>query len=581
ERIAAIDKDLTNPLMPEYFVNCFLTSLSDADVDIHSKMLVLRLFEGQVYSKLESYVREVNDVLIAADILPDLDTLPSDTTLIMNAIVDDALGESSGGVQLNEMTELEIAFADLQVDDFEEMDRLVSVERALSWQGSESIRDLLSELKQKQLAPENLSRKAQMQLESVELVGTLFQYILSDNELPVVAKSLIANLQLPYTRIALADSAFFQDDNHPARELLGIITKLCTNWQPNDQSLALDMLYKKIVMAIQVFIEAERTTDIDYRGILFEFLAYEEAQRQKSVQSTQRMVDSEYGVTASEKMRAEVSQLLDEKIKDIAVPDAGMRILTEGWNHVLYMYAIKHGVDSDEWLKAAALIDSLLFTLQPAEKYSSRTELLVALPELLRSLREGFSSIDMGSSLIKQLFKDLEEEHKRLAVAIGGAAAADEIFVRSVDKPIEEVMESETIADTVIEEDVIPSSVEVSEPEIQQEPEQNIEVDPEPEPEPEPEKLISTETLEKIAMLNQGSWLLWNREDEQVRCQIAAFIKHTKKYILTDRNSAKVAEFSEDEMIILLETGEIETVATEQRFERALESVIGSMRDKH
>ena len=90
----------------------------------------------------------------------------------------------------------------------------------------------------------------------------------------------------------------------------------------------------------------------------------------------------------------------------------------------------------------------------------------------------------------------------------------------------------------------------------------------------------NTDAESKLASLGQGSSLLWNKDGEKVRCRIAAYIKHTKKYILTDRTGAKLADFVESDMIQKLASGELETVDSEPMFERALESVIGGMRSR-
>ena len=86
--------------------------------------------------------------------------------------------------------------------------------------------------------------------------------------------------------------------------------------------------------------------------------------------------------------------------------------------------------------------------------------------------------------------------------------------------------------------------------------------------------------MKHAIQLGQGASLLWTRKGEQVRCKIAAHIRPLKKYIISDRSGAKIAEISEAEISEKIASGEIETVDSGLVFDRALESVIGGIRGK-
>jgi len=588
ERLNVVDHNIKNPLRPERFVDCFLQTIGSSDVDVHTKMLVLRMFEGQVYGKLERYVRAANDALAASGVLPDLHTQPGKLTTTMNAIVIDKLGESAAAEVSEEDNTLQLALADLQANDYEKIDEMLSIDFIVTRLGSEPVRDLFSELQTLQLITPELSGKVKLQLEKLELVGKLFEFILSDQTLPVEAKTLLSYLQLPFARVALTDQAFLQESKHPAKVLLNEITRVCASWLPDRDSLANDPLFKKLTDTVQTFIESERLEKIDYKSLLLEFLAFRELQRQKDMETAQRFLDGQYGASATDVAREDVSKVLEQKVGQLVLPDAGIRILEDGWNNVLYICALQKGLESPEWKRALSVVDELLSTFQLPETYSSRSEFLLKLPGLLKSLRIGLTSIELSPALIEELFLELEDEHIKQAVAIAGdfedlvKVAAyepqedDELFTLELEKLSEKAAEKE--ASKAKEESADASeAVTVTEMAV---PDAQIESTlVEDDVSQEDQQVYSNETMLKLTKLGQGSSLIWNKPEGQVRCKIAAHIKPMKKYIITDRAGAKIADILEDEMAQKIESQEIDTVDSDQIFDRALESVIGDIRE--
>lgn len=611
ERFLAIDKNLKNPLIPDRFVDCFLHSVGNSDVDVYTKMLVIRMFEGLVYSKLERFVRTANGILIAEGVLPDFATQLKEQTNkpdSINALATDRLSHPVSDISTAD-NGLQLALADLQASDYEHLEETLSINNIQPRSANEPVRDLYAELKEHQLIAENINNNEKLQLEKLELVGKLFQIVLSDQTLPGEAKTLLAWLQLPFARIALADPAFLQESLHPAKVLLNEITRVCASWLPDRANLTNDVLLKKLMMTVQVFIESERLESIDYKGLLFEFLAIRELQRQKDMEAAQRFLNSQYGASATDNAREEVTRVLAEKTQTVVIPAAGLRILDEGWNNVLYICALQKGLASPEWKSTLAVVDELLETFQDPEKFVSRSEFLLKLPRLLKALRVGFTSIELPLMLIEELFLALEDEHIKQAVAIAGdfddlaKVAAYQYqepepdfnltFKKMTKETVEDSIESSSEKENL--EAVIAAVIAAKKPDYEQVvqeqliEEQVVEVTEQLVTEVEisieenlPENTVqySVQTLEKISRLGQGSSLLWNKPEGQQRCKIAAHIKPMKKYIITNRAGAKIADILEDEMAQKIECQEIETVDSDQIFDRALESVIGVIREQ-
>jgi len=90
---------------------------------------------------------------------------------------------------------------------------------------------------------------------------------------------------------------------------------------------------------------------------------------------------------------------------------------------------------------------------------------------------------------------------------------------------------------------------------------------------------VSSGWLEQVDRFSQGSWFEVAEDGSPAyRCRLAAVIKAVDKYIFVNRTGMKVAEKSREELAILLEAGKFNLLDDGMLFDRALESVIGNLR---
>ncbi len=83
-----------------------------------------------------------------------------------------------------------------------------------------------------------------------------------------------------------------------------------------------------------------------------------------------------------------------------------------------------------------------------------------------------------------------------------------------------------------------------------------------------------------MSRFSQGSWFEVEEPGQPVfRCRLAAVIKAVDKYIFVNRNGMKVAEKNREEFAAALEAGSYQLLDDGMLFDRALESVIGSLRE--
>jgi hypothetical protein len=89
------------------------------------------------------------------------------------------------------------------------------------------------------------------ELDTVDLVGMLFDYITRNVREGSAARELLARLHVPVLRVALGDRSFFTRRDHPARELLNTIAETGARWMEEaggepDVSLRMERVVERV-----------------------------------------------------------------------------------------------------------------------------------------------------------------------------------------------------------------------------------------------------------------------------------------------------------------------------------------------
>jgi hypothetical protein len=102
------------------------------------------------------------------------------------------------------------------------------------------------------------------------------------------------------------------------------------------------------------------------------------------------------------------------------------------------------------------------------------------------------------------------------------------------------------------------------------------------EPQAEPEALADDDpAMQQVEHFAVGVWVefLGPTESEHVRCKLAAKINAIDKYIFVNRQGVKVVEKTKLGLALELKQGTVRVISDGLLFSRALESVIGSLRE--
>jgi uncharacterized membrane protein YgcG len=383
--------------------------------------------------------------------------------------------------------------------------------------------------------------------DTVNLVGMLFDYILNDRNLAIPMKALIGRLQIPMLKVAILDKTFFSKTSHPARQLLNELSSAGIGWS-SAAELKRDALYNKIESVVLRVLNNFSDDPEIFATLVTELRQFVQQDHHRVQIVEQRVKEVEAGRAKTISAKLTVERLVNQKASGLRLPPEVGRFISDLWSRVLVYLCIRNGEEGAEWSDAVQTFDDLLWSVQPLDALADIEERDRARPRLLDRVERGLEMIGLSGGEIEDAVTMLEER-------LGDIAASDRAFLEE-DRPQVEAREL-----PVMEEIVLTSPGEV-------EPIDNAE--------PEPEM------VREINRLTEGVWVeMANDDGQKTRCKVAAIVQPGSKYIFVNRRGMKVAERTRMALAVELKRKSITILDESQVFDRALEAVIGNLRQLH
>jgi hypothetical protein len=565
-----------NPFGPVVICRGFVSSCHNLDIDIKSKLVLFKLFDKFVISRMGALLDDCNQFLVSQGVLTQLTSQPlkprkstkgpggssksatsaSDKATTEQADEDDVFAGLQG---LLSSTVADIPGPDggglLPAGQAQVLTRPLIMELLSQLQRQQSaLPQIDPQIAEDSLTHTCVTSQLDAALQSrqpgqphslgkvdedvINLVQMLFQFILDDRSLAPVMKANVAQLQIPFVKVAMQDKTFFSRGGHPARKLLNEIATSALGWLPAESGQEEPLLKKVEEIVARVINEYEDDIDI-FQTLLADFLAFREVEARRASLVERRIVDAEGGRARSDEARAAVQQVVESKMAGRYLSDLVLKLLRNAWSNVLFLVYLKEGVDSKAWQQSLETIDELLWSVdatQPVE----RQAFLQRVPRLLKGLREGLNTISYPPQEMSTLFSELEAEHlRRLKGQVSPAA----------DR---KTATADASAETVQAEQVVAQASKVDEQAYQQ-----------------------------VDALQMGTWIEYSaRSESRFRCRLVAIIQPAGRYIFVNRAGKKIAEHTRDELALAFFQGDIVMLDDGQLFDRALESVIGNLREQ-
>ena len=403
----------------------------------------------------------------------------------------------------------------------------------------------------------------------IDLVSTLFDYILDDRELPTPMKALIGRLQIPVLKVALTDKSFFAGEDHPARLLLNLLAKAGMSWDENSKSS--EALYSKVEEVVFIVLNEFHDDMRLFERLYEDFNHFYQQQQDRLAAMDARTREAEENRARAESARTGVQQALNRRLNGLKLPMSIVRLLQEGWRHVLYLSALKEGTESESWKQAIKVVDALIWSMLPPPGDVQWIQRLKDVsPKLMNSLRKGLTSVNFDAHQLEKLLAEIQKSHQEI---ISGVTVQ---LVEVLD-PANAANASSIIAKNGVAAVSVEQAMNSSQPD-------NIKFVSMPTA--EVPTVYTGETLPSsdrhviaVRQTAVGTWVEFIKSDSVVRHRLVAKIRLSEKLIFANKRGIKSAELSMMQLAIELSQNRANILQDQpQMVDRALISVVDGLK---
>lgn len=516
--------DQNNPFGPAVICTSFMSQLKRLDVEAQAKFVLFELFDRVVLDALHSLLQKLTGVL-----------------------GQQAVGQEKAAPAAPSPRQ-KVSEEDKQQSNSDSLIELLSFIQKLPVSASNRNMDIEMLLESVQSRRGKTLNLTPVQKETIKIVQLLFEFFTRDAHLAQAVKDQLIRLQIPVLKLSLIEKSFITDKQHPARALINEIAAFGLGWQDSASESGKDSGPLKMIRItadriINEFVKDSRVFSL----ALTDFTTFVAKEKRRMSILERRTLDAEDGRAKAEMARDKVQKELDLRTMAYDLPQNIKSLVFGPWRNVLFVSGLKKGFDSPEWSAHVKTLSELVWSIQPCQNAGDRQRLIRLVPDLVMRLRKGLDSVSHNPFEVAEHFKALEDIH---LARIRGEALPYETATDSTPS-IEETMAQ---LDEVNE--------------------------PEPELDPVPTlPAVDESFLQRARGFSTGAWFDVADENEAfIRCRLAAIIKATGKYIFINRNGAKVAEKSLEELAADLKNGRIKAIDDSQLFDRALESIVSGLR---
>jgi hypothetical protein len=195
--------------------------------------------------------------------------------------------------------------------------------------------------------------------DTVELVAMLFEQLAQQLHHGPNARALLGNLELPLLRMALTDRDFFNQREHPARQLLGKVAESVNDWLDGPDGETDQQLLGKLGQLVERTQQEPPTAGL-YTSLLADIEHHLSHLSRKAQATERRHVEAMQGRERLEQARRRADELMRERFA-VASPRGLLRTLLErAWTDVLALNLLRHGEHSDGFRQQLRITDQLL-----------------------------------------------------------------------------------------------------------------------------------------------------------------------------------------------------------------------------
>ena len=575
-----------NPFSPQAVCDAYKQACKQLVEKTELRPVFLALFDDHVLDAIRSIYKAVNDLLVQNSILPkirygaarkdkakkkkfkevdsdDEDESPAEDMFAALQKLMAAAGGGGGGsggpgtgvggTPLMQGAELLGSLTQLQLDGLAALGAGATLPLGGGAPGGTNI---LHELKSSSVG----SSMGQMDAMTLDIVARLFDQLFDDPKIPLGAKGLIGRLQIPMLKAAIADKEIFKNKDHPARLLLDSLGEIAIRLPADfntDSALFghLEAILQELTTGYKDDIEI---FTVVREGLIALMNSEDERIEAEAQAAAEKVVQEEALAVAKSAAQAAVSARLQAG----ALPGPVLEFIIEQWLQLMMLIHVKRGAPSEPWDHAIAVVDDLIWSVQPNKTKEDRRKLAKMVPGLIKSITAGLQTAGIDDSVREAFFPELMGLHTAILSAPVNRAPAAEA-------PKGPAASLNFTANISMKNPFGDGKVQV------------LDGDPE-----ETAMNLSRHGTDPDA-LRVGDWFEWKApagSEEEVKHRPVRLIFMTprkSRYIFCDRGKTEYIECTRNEIVRRLRTGEAVLMEEEPEvpfFERIMGGVISKMK---
>jgi hypothetical protein len=265
----------------------------------------------------------------------------------------------------------------------------------------------------------------------IDVVGSLFDQILSDPKVPPQMARLLARLQLPVLRVALGDETFFSSRRHPVRQFVNRMASLACAF--DDFS---DDPGRSFLSHVRDLVQDVAQGDFDRMDVYTAKLDDLEAFITEQTRNTLKAAGDAAAVVERRETDLRLQQRyalqLQQQLAKVPMQEFLRNFLAQVWSQAIVL-ASREGAP-ERALRLRQLGRSLVMSVQPKGGTAARADFLRELPTLMRTLNEGLDLIRWPDAPRKDFFGALLPAHAESLKGQAPSALDTNLLIKQLDQ---------------------------------------------------------------------------------------------------------------------------------------------------
>jgi hypothetical protein len=372
-------------------------------------------------------------------------------------------------------------------------------------------------------------------VDTIELVGLLFEYIGANLRANSGARALLNRLHVPVLRVALGDRSFFTHRSHPARELLNTIAETGERWiDESDSDPDLSAKMRLVVDSVSADYDGDLAL---FENLLSDLGRHMQLLARRAEVFERRQVDAARGREKPEVARATARGAIAQALRDGAPTDAVRSLLDQAWTDALALSALRHGSSSEEFRRRLAVASALVRSGTPPAALDA---------SIRQELEAGLGEVGVHADDAARLIAGLDRAPDGAADAAPEPQRADEVAPAKA-RFGEQIAPIEAVA----------------------------------KPQPIPLNAAERATLERLREVPFGTWFVFtlNQQGASVRRKLAWFSTVTRRCLFVNQRGARCDDRTLDQLARDIVRGQarIEVPPQSSLIDRAWKAIVEAL----